>query len=728
MPTLDELYSYHAFSKAPVDGQSLAQSVNKAGHTITSKDVWAEKIPHIFKIDKDSDEERNNLPAKVNDLACFVATNKFWIFDGSSWTEITLTNGGNVPTKDGTESTIRYYSDELTALTSENNAGAHSNGFAWRYFNDEGSPSFIAPTDSFDEKGLPALGYNVIIKENGSPITDGIDCYVDYYSGTVFFDKDKRKAAGKAAPSKISLSFFTYIGKKLDAILDEKGNSSDVVSNIDINSFIDSRGGTDINNGGYQTDNDLWGRGVFKTEDGSEKIKIGHDWTSISKILYTSETNPNSDALYVTNNKVFVEDTENQSAKFFYSLEAEALKNGSEGFKEASKLEYFDGNLNNLEIGISMFENASALKTFGAQMPNLIKADNMFKGCSSLATFNCDLTSLKNANLMFKDCTELTKFTANMRTLHSATSMFEGAENLVSFSASLPYLYNGVNMFKDTNLTNINTSFSSLLDGTGMFENTRLSYYAVEKIAKTLPLINQTTNVYTGTLDGDGNIPEADKTDPTKWETVCAWDNDNNYILYNIKLWAPAINDTFYDVEGLSIPRNTVGEITITWKEVKDEEDNFLNYEYVDYLSENQIATIYYELFELMKLKGWTIITNMEDPDPMLPKERGADNRPIPKYARVYAIDKETADTAVNNGKNNIYCYTKSDDEKYYFQLVKTVTLIEPEDKVGLKCKKTWWVKINSNNDEAIINDINKLLSGHLSETVTLIKYTSNNN
>jgi hypothetical protein len=692
MPTLDELYSYHAFSKAPVDGQSLAQSVNKAGHTITSKDVWAEKIPHIFKIDKDSNEERNNLPAKVNDLACFVATNKFWIFDGSSWTEISLTNGDNVPTKDGTESTIRYYSDELTALTSENNAGAHSNGFAWRYFNDEGSPSFIAPTDSFDEKGLPALGYNVIIKENDSPITDGIDCYVDYYSGTVFFDKKKR-----TAPSKVSLSFFTYIGEKLDTVLNEKSNSSGDVSNIDINSFIDSRED-------YKTDKDLWGNGVFPVENEENKIKIAHEWIST-----TNDLNEKTNIVFVTTDKVYKKDSDDEEVRpeFYYNLETKALKDGSYGFKNCEKLTYFDGDLSNMEIAVSMFEGAKNLSTFAAQMPNLIKADNMFKGCESLTNFNCKLTNLKNADFMFRDCSNLESFTADARTIHTARRMFENAEKLVSFSAPLRYLYSGRNMFKNTNLTNINTSLNSLLDGNGMFENTRLSYYAIEKIAKTLPAIN-------------GTITEniAKEGEPENWVTYKQWDNDS-YVVYNTKLWSSTINDTFYYLECAGADRESIGEITITWKEVLDEEGNFDCYEYDKFIDNDQKATIYYELFELMKLKGWTIITNLVDPSDS--------NRTLtPKYARLYSIGKNAAETATDT--SNIYTFTITLDDKTitkYYELVKAIEVIEPETYYS-KCKDSWWVKINDEDTENDIKtNIQNLMSERIGQTITLTKYES---
>lgn len=704
MPTKEELYSYHAFSKAPVDGQSLAQSVNKAGHTITSKDVWAEKIPHIFKIDKDSDEARNALDAKVNDLARFVANNKFWIYDGSNWTELNLTNGDNVPTKDNTESTIRYYSAELTALTSENNAGAHSNGFAWRYFNDGTViPSFIASTDSFDKKGLPALGYNVIIEENDSPITDGIDCYVDYYSGTVFFDKEERTKAGKTTPSKISLSFFTYIGKKLDTVLDEKGNSSDGVSNIDINSFIDSREN-------YKTDIDLWGNGVFPVESEENKIKIAHEWISTS-----DDENEKSNVIYVTYNKVYKKegDGEEDLPTFYYNLETKALKDGSYGFKDCEKLIYFDGDLSNMEIGVSMFEGAKNLTSFTSQMPSLLKADNMFKGCSNLTNFNCKLTNLKNADFMFRNCSKLETFTADARTIHTARSMFENAENLVSFSASLRYLYSGRNMFKNTNLTNINTSLSSLLDGTGMFENTRLSYYAIEKIAKTLPVINTTVTEYIDEEDEDGN---------TIQKTVVSkqWDRNDNYVTYNTKLWSSDYKDTFYDIEAIAVGQDSIGEITITWKEALDESGNFECYEYDKFLDPNQKATIYYELFELMKLKGWTIITNLVDP-------AKPDKSLTPKYARLYSISENMAKAAEETG--NIYTYTITNGDETitkYGRLIKAIEVIEPETYYS-KCKESWWVKINDGDaEDDIKTNIQNLMSERIGQTITLTKYESN--
>ena len=87
MPTFDELYKYHSFSKAPAAaGLTTGQSVNKAGHTVAAKDVWAFDVPYMFKVNNLSDLTSKS--PKLNDLAWVGAEKKYCQFNGTEWTDI----------------------------------------------------------------------------------------------------------------------------------------------------------------------------------------------------------------------------------------------------------------------------------------------------------------------------------------------------------------------------------------------------------------------------------------------------------------------------------------------------------------------------------------------------------------------------------------------------------------------------------------------------------------
>lgn len=91
MPTFDELYKYHSFSKAPAtQGLTTGQSINKAGHTVTAKDVWADEIPYMFTAStKQGLDSKTGI--KINDLGYTGIDKKYYRYEESGWVDITNT-------------------------------------------------------------------------------------------------------------------------------------------------------------------------------------------------------------------------------------------------------------------------------------------------------------------------------------------------------------------------------------------------------------------------------------------------------------------------------------------------------------------------------------------------------------------------------------------------------------------------------------------------------------
>jgi hypothetical protein len=583
MPKFEELYQYHAFSKAPASsGLAVGQSVNKAGHTVVAKDVWADEIPYMYNVAATSE-----LPttANLNDLAYVGSDKTYYQFNGSNWKNITSSiESENLPNASGKD-VLKFYKGNLTPLDNDNNANTTSNFEAYRFFiGNSPIQRFVAATDNINSKGYPSQGYNVIIIRDGvSTLLDGEDCYVDYYGGTIYFTSRQS--------SVFEISLFTYIGSTLDKVISDGGieggsNSGTNVSNSNL-SFYDTRGAN-------KTSKDIWGTNV-KTVTSTDKTKVyvNHNWTSSTNL----PDGWNNNIATVVYNKAFSSD-----GKVVCNVESNTIKNGDKMF-ENGPLTYFVDKMDNLESGVNMFAN-SKLDTFEASMSKLMDASNMFKG-TKITAFNGNIPSLVIGDGMFENCEKLNSFKANTRNIHSAKRMFANTP-IISFKASLPYMYDGTEMFADSMITNLNTSFVSLLDGTGMFENTRLSFYAVDKIAKTLPLINN----YVTNSEG---------------ETIMQWE-DGGWIEYNRKVWTDYIRDMIYTVERLNINPETIGEIMITWRDS-------------GYLSENEKATIVYELFELMNLKGWTVISNLVPP---------LEEEPTSIYARAFEVDSKEKATHTN--------------------------------------------------------------------------------
>ena len=503
MPTFDELYKYHSFSKAPAaGGLTTGQSVNKAGHTVAAKDVWAFDVPYMFKVNNLSDLTSKS--PKLNDLAWVGAEKKYCQFNGTSWTDITSTIATTVLKNADGKDVLKFHKGLLTPLDNSNNAGVTSNGQAYRFFVD-GKPvqRWVAATDCIDETGFPSLGYNVIvIKNNTDTLLDGTDFYADYYGGTIFF------ASGQSTSTKFEISCFEYVGKYVSEEL----------------------GGNLVDNRGLDTtENDLWGRNVTKT---TEFTRVGHDWLSATTLPETWK----DDVVSVSDNKAY--DVNGNLVSF---VETDMLADGSGMFN--ATLESFSGNLENLVTGTEMFQGAS-ITNLSTSLKSLYYAPKMFRN-SKIESFNIELPTLINANSMFEDCSGLTSFTSNLGYLVSGAKMFKNS-GLTSFSGATPYLYIGTEMFKNSNIKTVNTAFNALLTGVGMFENTSLNLESVKHISLSLPKINLTSY-------NDNNEEYFFFKDGYSF----------NYLKYG---WNNKSNTLTAEYEEYKVSGNDIGEITITWK------------------------------------------------------------------------------------------------------------------------------------------------------------------
>lgn len=509
MPTFDELYKYHSFSKAPAAaGLTTGQSVNKAGHTVTAKDVWAYEIPYMFSVDKLADLASKS--PKLNDLAWAGAEKKYYQFNGTSWDNITSTISSTVLKNADGKDVLKFHKGELKDLDNTNNAGVTSNGQAYRFFI-EGKPvqRWVAATDCIDETGFPSLGYNVIvIKDKSSTLLDGTDFFADYYGGTIFF------ASGQNASTKFEISCFEYVGK---CVSEELGG---------FDKFYDNRGEN-------VTPDDLWGR-VVTTDKEEKSVSVKHNL--LTSLVSTSEWRAKVDN--VVDDKVY-----DAEGTFISFAETDKIADGANMFN-ASPLTSFSGRFDSLYSGHKMFKNSN-ISSYNGHLNELLYSPEMFKG-TDITSFNETLPALTYGKSMFEDTASLKTVTANSSYLIIGEKMFKNSA-IESFSGSLPYLYVGTEMFMDTNLRDINTKFSALVTGIDMFTNTNLTLKSIETISKSLPRLNYLVR--------------------NEDETV-KYGLEDGMVYYYIKY---AWNSTAKKIIGehipYKIPANIIGELTITWKD-----------------------------------------------------------------------------------------------------------------------------------------------------------------
>lgn len=365
-----------------------------------------------------------------------------------------------------------------------------------------------------------------------------------------------------AALKTVILDASTIDAKKL-LIYPGKGDKNDRINIIELisQSIADAAEEYFDERGENKTEHDIWGHYV-ESKDG--KTTIHHKWLtgSLSDEIRKNITKISNNKATDKNNNLVV------------NIEVDRLKDGT-GLFYSSTLEKFTGDLSNLEIAGYMFANTS-LTSIETSFKSLVDAIDMFRE-SQIVHFSNDLNEVLQTDGMFKSTTKLKTFNSNMNKLLSAKEMFCDS-TITSFDASIPYLYDGRAMFSGSNIQNINASFSNLLDGFEMFRDTNLSLDSLRVIAETLPAIN----AFNYKEDGSKEY---------------VWANGIN-IRYQSKQWNETLKDTKNINRDLSISPKTIGEITITWKDIS-------------ILTKEEKAIAVREYFKLMNLKGWTVITNL---------------------------------------------------------------------------------------------------------------------
>ena len=191
---------YHTFSRVAIqEGQGVAAAVNKTGHTVTTKDVWAD----IDKLPKNT-TYFGNPNAGYDDLI-------------------------EVYNKNSTEFSkyVKLYENVELSPVDGSGQDADKNQ-AWELLVDgKRVKNFIAPTDVFDSKGQPCTGYTLkLFDKAGTQIaaTDGNWAF-DYVAGLVIFERGKTPQdmswAGTAKGAYIKMSAWAYVGDYLSDTLSE---------------------------------------------------------------------------------------------------------------------------------------------------------------------------------------------------------------------------------------------------------------------------------------------------------------------------------------------------------------------------------------------------------------------------------------------------------------------------------------------------------------------------
>ena len=234
---------YHIFSKSPVsDATTLAQSLNKSGHTLTTDDIFGEELPAFYDVADTT--ERNSLTATVNDV-CKIGENFYYYAlneDGSySWKSRSaiadgecLFNRSSEYTNNGTDwknntegAVVKYHKEKDGEFITKDNNGVNGNKFTVRIKKSDGNyiKQFISVTDKI-VNSRTSNGYAPLVLQSGSVMeenakykdasSDNQRYIANCYAGIIQFPVQK---SGTTVASNIKISVWEYIGKTLTDVL-----------------------------------------------------------------------------------------------------------------------------------------------------------------------------------------------------------------------------------------------------------------------------------------------------------------------------------------------------------------------------------------------------------------------------------------------------------------------------------------------------------------------------
>lgn len=234
---------YHIFSKSPVsDATTLAQSLNKSGHTLTTDDIFGEELPAFYDVANTT--ERNDLTAYNNDV-CKIGNNFYYYTlkeDGSyGWLDRSaiadgecLFNRSSEYTNNGTdwknhadEAVVKYHENKDGEFITKDNNGVNGNKFTVRVKKSDGNyiKQFISVTDKI-VNSRTSNGYAPLVLQSGSVMeenakykdasSDNQRYIANCYAGIIQFPVQK---SGTTVASNIKISVWEYIGKTLTDVL-----------------------------------------------------------------------------------------------------------------------------------------------------------------------------------------------------------------------------------------------------------------------------------------------------------------------------------------------------------------------------------------------------------------------------------------------------------------------------------------------------------------------------
>jgi hypothetical protein len=192
---------FHTFSRIAIqEGQGVAAAVNKTGHTVTSKDVWADiaKLPQNTKYEGSASKAFTDLKAVYDSNAA----------EYSKY--------------------VKLYEKAVLSPVAESDAEANKNQ-TWELLIDgKRVKNFVAPTDVFDADGKPCNGYTLTLfdQKNGEISPKDGNWAFDYVAGLVIFEQGQTpEDMGWATTTKgtttgpIKITAWAYVGDYLSDTL-----------------------------------------------------------------------------------------------------------------------------------------------------------------------------------------------------------------------------------------------------------------------------------------------------------------------------------------------------------------------------------------------------------------------------------------------------------------------------------------------------------------------------
>ncbi len=245
-------------------------------------------------------------------------------------------------------------------------------------------------------------------------------------------------------------------------------------------------------------------------------------------------------------------------------------------FKDCSSLKSITANFSNvIAFEVGPFENCPRLKTVNLTMDKLTVADEMFRNCTDLTEVNASFANLSFAKNMFRGCTSL-KTAADTPEVTSALGMYQDTQ--IDTIPNMPNIMTGRQTFQNCKQIkgHVSASYPHLTNGINMFNScdgitsASISVPAGADVRNMFALCPNITSI-TGVSFGEGVYATSlfmhSKVDYSSFKTV-----------YNAIKNVSPIADVNGCVCHVGVKASVIAELEEEYKDVKDEEDNPLFY------------------------------------------------------------------------------------------------------------------------------------------------------